>query len=103
VLRYRVGCVLLAAPTPLARAVAAAMFNLRADQLTDDEVADALGELTNMIAGKLRSLLPGPSGLSMPTVTVGTSHAVRIPRALLVNRVALACEGHRLTVSVWQT
>jgi chemotaxis protein CheX len=97
------GCVLLAAPTPLARTVAAAMFDLPADRLTDDEVADALGELTNMIAGNVKSLLPGPSSLSMPAVTVGASYTVRIPRGLLVNRVSVTCEGQRLTVSVWQT
>jgi chemotaxis protein CheX len=97
------GCVLLAAPTPLARTVASAMFDLPADRLTDDEVADALGELTNMVAGNLKSLLPGPSGLSMPAVTAGTSYTVRIPRGLLVNRVAMTSEGQRLTVSVWQT
>jgi chemotaxis protein CheX len=95
--------VLLAAPTPLARTVASAMFDLPADRLTDDEVADALGELTNMVAGNLKSLLPGPSGLSMPAVTAGTSYTVRIPRGLLVNRVAMTSEGQRLTVSVWQT
>jgi chemotaxis protein CheX len=97
------GCVLLAVPTPLARTVAAAMFVLPAGQLTDDEVADALGELTNMIAGNVKSLLPGPSSLSMPAVTAGAAPTVRIPRGLLVNRVSVTCEGQRLTVSVWQT
>jgi chemotaxis protein CheX len=97
------GCVLLAAPTPLARTVASAMFDLPAGQLTDDEVADALGELTNMIAGNIKSLLPGPSSLSMPAVTAGASYTVRIPRGLLVNRVSVTCEGQRLTVSIWQT
>jgi chemotaxis protein CheX len=97
------GCVLLACPAQLARAAAAAMFDRPAEELTDDEVADALGELTNMIGGNIKSLLPGPSLLSMPAVTVGASYTVRIPRAVLVNRVALACEHLRLTVSIWQT
>jgi chemotaxis protein CheX len=97
------GCVLLRCPTRLARTAASAMFDLPAERLTDDEVADALGELTNMIGGNLKSLLPGSSHLSMPAVTVGASSAVRMPRAVLVNRVSLACEGLPLTVSVWQT
>jgi chemotaxis protein CheX len=97
------GCVLLACPTQLARTAASAMFDRPAEQLTGDEVADALGELTNMIGGNLKSLLPGPSRLSMPAVMVGASYAVRLPRAVLVNTVTLACEGLPLTVSVWQT
>jgi chemotaxis protein CheX len=97
------GCVLLACPTQLARTAASAMFDLPAEQLTDDEVADALGELTNMIAGNIKSLLPGPSRLSMPAVRVNASSTVRMPHAVLVNTVSLACEGLPLTVSIWQT
>lgn len=96
------GCVLLACPTQLARNAASAMFERPAEQLTDDEVADALGELTNMVAGNIKSLLPGPSRLSMPAVMVSASSTVRMPHAVLVNTVSLACEGLPLTVSIWQ-
>lgn len=97
------GWVLLACPTRLARTAASAMFDRPAEALTDDEVADALGELTNMIGGNLKSLLPGPSRLSMPAVTVGASASEPMPRAVLVNTVSLACEGLPLTVSIWQS
>ena len=96
------GCVLLACPTELARNAASAMFDLPAEQLTDDEVADALGELTNMIAGNIKSLLPGPSRLSMPAVMVNASSTVRMPHAVVVNTVSFACAGLPLTVSIWQ-
>ena len=96
------GCVLLPCPTQLARSAASAMFDLPAEQLTDDEVADALGELTNMIAGNIKSLLPGPSRLSMPAVMVGASSTVRMPHAVVVNTVSFASAGLPLTVSIWQ-
>lgn len=96
------GSVLLACPAQLARMAASAMFDLPAEQLDDQEVADALGELTNMIGGNIKSLIPGPSRLSMPAVTVGASLTVRMPRAALVSTVSLACEGLPLTVSVWR-
>jgi chemotaxis protein CheX len=96
------GWVLLACPTRLARAAAAAMFDLPAEKLTDDEVADAVGELTNMIGGNIKGLLPGPSHLSMPAVTVGTTSSVPVPHAVLVSTVSLLCEGLPLTVSLWQ-
>jgi chemotaxis protein CheX len=96
------GYVLLACPTQLARTAASAMFDVPADQLTDDEVADALGELTNMIGGNVKSLLPGPGRLSIPAVTVGAWYVDRMSRSVLLNRVSFVCEGLRLTVSVWQ-
>ena len=95
------GSVLLACPAQLARMAASAMFDLPAEQLDDVRVADALGELTNMIGGNIKSLIPGPSRLSMPTVTVGASSTEPIPDAALLSRVSLACEGRPLTVSVW--
>ena len=97
------GSVLLACPMDLARSVASAMFDRPAERLTDDEVAEALGELTNMIGGNLKSLFPGPSRLSLPSVTVGAWPTVPVPGAVLVNSVSLACEGLPLTVSIWQT
>jgi chemotaxis protein CheX len=96
------GSVLLACPAQLARMAAAAMFDRPAEQLDDREVADALGELTNMVGGNIKSLIPGPSRLSMPAVTVGASPTVKPPRAALVTTVSLACEGLPLTVSVWR-
>lgn len=96
------GWVLLACPTRLARTAAAAMFERPAETLTDDEVADALGELTNMVGGNLKSVLPGPSRLSMPAVTVGASAAAPVPGGVLVIAVSLACDGLPLTVSVWR-
>jgi chemotaxis protein CheX len=96
------GSVLLACPAQLARMAAAAMFDRPAEQLDDREVADALGELTNMVGGNIKSLIPGPSRLSMPAVTVGSSLTVPMPGMSLVSTVSLACEGLPLTVSVWR-
>ena len=55
-----------------------------------------------MVGGNIKSLIPGPSRLSMPAVTVGASPTVKPPRAALVTTVSLACEGLPLTVSVWR-
>lgn len=96
------GSVLLACPARLARMAASAMFDLPAEQLDDEQVADALGELTNMIGGNIKSLIPGPSRLSMPAVTVGASSTVPLPGAALLSTVSLACEGLPLSVSVWR-
>ncbi|TIC83622.1 chemotaxis protein CheX [Nocardioides sp. GY 10113] len=41
------------------------------EPLDDADLADAVGELVNMVGGSLKSILPGPSALSLPTVAAG--------------------------------
>lgn len=41
------------------------------EDLDEADVADAVGELVNMVGGNIKSLLPGPSTLSIPVVTAG--------------------------------
>lgn len=52
--------------------------------LEDGEIADAVGELVNMIGGNIKSLMPGPSVLSLPAVAAGraahASGAVEVSR-----------------------
>lgn len=93
--------VLLSCSTTLARRAAAAMFQTGDDDLDDGEIADAFGELANIIGGNLKCLLPEPSQLSLPTVSQGASHVVTIPGAELVEHVELECDGDRLSIAVW--
>ena len=43
----------------------------------DDDVRDALGELANMLAGNLKSVLPPGVVLSMPSVIEGRRYSLR--------------------------
>ena len=43
-----------------------------------DDVRDSLGELTNMIAGNLKSILTPGVGLSMPSILEGSDYALRV-------------------------
>lgn len=95
------GLVILSCSTTLARRAAAAMFEMSVDDLDDLEVADALGELVNIIGGNLKCLLPEPSQLSLPTVSLGAAHVVTIPGAGLLENVELESDGDRLYVAVW--
>lgn len=52
-------------------------------EVGDADVADAVGELVNMIGGNLKSLMPGPSVLSLPSVAAG--------RAVFASDVIEAC------------
>ena len=51
---------------------------LRLDTVADVDVADAMGELANMIGGNLKSVLPPGVALSVPNVALGGDLAVRV-------------------------
>lgn len=61
-----------------AKALAAAMFGMGVDEVSNDDVSDTVGELTNMVGGNIKSLLPEPSTLSLPVVAHGTIPTLRV-------------------------
>lgn len=83
----------------LARRLAAAMFETSDPAPTD--VVDALGELANVLGGNVKSLLPGPSQLSLPKVAAAAREGAgaREP-AVHECRLSFVCEGDSFTVSI---
>ena len=84
-----------------ARAVAGAMFGLEAPDVSDDDIADAVGELTNMVGGNIKSLLPEPSTLSLPVVAHGRIPTLKVVGGKqLLNQTFLSGE-YPVVVIVW--
>lgn len=94
-----VGSIMLRCSAPAARYAAAALFSMQPAEVTQNEVVDALGELANMVGGNVKSMLPGPSALSLPSVVHGQ---LAVPGAQVVREVALSWRGEALVVSLWQ-
>jgi hypothetical protein len=63
--------------------------------LEDEDVADAFGEIANVVGGSVKATLPGPSALSLPGV--GTAPAVRNPHD--VCRIVVQWRGQPLAIS----
>ena len=63
------GMVTLELPEAAAEAVTRTLLELT--DVTEPDMADAVGELVNMVGGNIKSLMPDPSTLSLPVVTVG--------------------------------
>ncbi|MEO5838347.1 MAG: chemotaxis protein CheX [Acidimicrobiales bacterium] len=95
------GAVLVRCPLALASVVTAAMFQSEHDPTTD-EIRDAVGELTNMVAGNVKSLLPAPSVISLPTVAFGKHYEISVVGTHTVIAVSFMSESHPLVVSVVQ-
>lgn len=96
------GSVFVQCSADLACGLAETMFMADPGSLTADEVGDGLGELTNMVGGNIKSRLPGPSRLSLPSVAQGASCTVGVPGADLLHRVALMSPGGPVMISVWK-
>lgn len=73
------GLVALYSTLEAANAIAGAMLGIAPDQV-DGDMPDAIGEVTNMIAGAFRTRMAqhgDPWAISMPTVTVGSDFYTR--------------------------
>lgn len=91
------GSVVLSTAPQTAADLTRALLGETAPELLDHEdVADAFGEIANVVGGNVKAALPGPSGLSLPEV--GTAPEVRNPAD--VCRVDILWRGQPLTISV---
>src|SRR5581483_2123547 len=84
-----------------ARRIAAAMFAIPAAEVTAEQFQDAVGEMTNIVGGNLKGVLPRPCEMSLPTVVDGLEYTLRVPtRTQPVVRIHFECEGLPLSVAI---
>jgi chemotaxis protein CheX len=95
------GVVALACPMELARQAAAIMFAVEPGAITEEQARDALGELTNMVAGNLKSLLPGPTSLELPTVLEEPAGAGSVTGSRPWLQAAFECAHGPFSVNVF--
>jgi chemotaxis protein CheX len=97
------GALTLACSSAFARRAAAAMFGSEEPDVSTEETRDGLGELTNMVGGNVKGLLPGPSRLSLPTVVEGGDYSVAVPGTVVLQEVWLDCEGEPVIVKLLES
>ncbi|MBL9090397.1 MAG: chemotaxis protein CheX [Planctomycetaceae bacterium] len=95
------GGVLLRLSGDFACAAASAMLQIDSADVTAEDCRDAAGELSNMVGGNLKSLLPGPSFLSLPTVVAGHDYQLLVHDAVTVDQVVMVGEHGTLLVQVY--
>lgn len=96
------GAVLVWPNHQIALRAASLLFAISPSEVRHADIQDGMAELGNIVAGNLKSLLPGPSMLSLPTVTHGNQHEIFVRRTRLVADQAFLCEEQPLKVSVLQ-
>jgi chemotaxis protein CheX len=69
----------------------------------DEDVLDAIGEVTNMVLGNVKTALEeelGPMGLSIPTVIYGRNFTTRSVGKSQWSVVPFECEGQRVEIQI---
>lgn len=88
----------------LAIAAAQRIFRLGTRPPSEADIDDAVGEIVNVVAGNLRSLLPGSSGhMSLPCVVRGRDYAFAVPGSHVFGHYALDIAGYAAWVNVLAT
>lgn len=97
-----VGAGRISCSSALACRISGAMFATQYDAVNED-VLDAMAELSNMIIGNVKSSLEedlGPMGISIPTVIYGRNYQARSMYADDWTVVPFMCEGEALSVKI---
>jgi chemotaxis protein CheX len=94
------GSVSFFATERFARWATAQMLAVPESSLAAEDVDDAVGELCNIVAGGVKSLVPGPSSISLPSVVRGPQWARDDPNTKIAGQLRFTCEGQPLEVRV---
>jgi chemotaxis protein CheX len=95
------GIVALKFEHSLAKQLAVKMFSMEEEQVTDEEINDAVSEMVNIIGGNLKSILPQPNQLSLPMVDFkGTG--LHFPFTELRSQSVFDCAGKLFEVTIHQ-
>lgn len=95
------GTAVLALSQSLAVEAAAAMLPTPSPEVGLADQQEVAAELVNMIGGNLKSLLPGPSFLSLPTIVSGRAFGLQVHDAELLDDLVLAGEAGCLRVRLY--
>ena len=87
----------------LAQSIAAIMFGIEIDETTPDQVNDALGELVNIVSGNIKSFLPEPSHLSLPSVAEGTDYYFCVVGSRQLAKFSFSCQGMPFQVTILES
>jgi chemotaxis protein CheX len=87
----------------LAYRITAHLMSVPAPGRVDSDVRDAVGEVTNMIAGNLKSTLPPDTVMSMPAVVEGSDFRLHVVGANQSTKMGFATPDGRFRVTLIQT
>jgi chemotaxis protein CheX len=84
-----------------AKGIASSMFQMDAAEISSEEVADAFGEIANMVGGGVKGMVGVHTALSLPQVVLD-SRALISPEAHQHSSIQAVWRGEPLQFSLWE-
>ena len=84
-----------------AEGIASAMFQMEPGEVSSEEVADAFGEIANMVGGGVKGMVGVHTALSLPQVVLD-SRALISPEAHQHSSISAMWRGEPLEFSLWE-
>jgi chemotaxis protein CheX len=97
------GHVVLSCSQNAAKSAAAALLDVEFDKVTGADIADALGELANIVGGNVKSLLPEPCALSLPHVLLGRVDSEHWPAVISLCALRGSWHDEMVTITVLES
>ena len=92
------GTVLLFCSAAMAGQVAGLMLGSDPAALSPGDISDTVGELTNIIGGNIKALVPPPAQLSLPSVITGVEIQVSVPNSRVLETCSFEFNGNWLLI-----
>jgi len=97
------GAIVVHASESFVRQAAMQMLMIDRAAVAESDLQDVLAELTNMIGGNIKSQVPGPSFLSLPSVTTGGDFRFHLPGARVVSEASMLSDNEALSVLICES
>ena len=94
------GVVSIRCSRALSEAIASSMFALEPNELSNEEIYDAVGEIANMIGGGVKSIAEGESTLTIPVVAEGNENVATVPGTTTENTVVAKVGNEPMVLQV---
>lgn len=95
------GHLMLVCSEAAARAITTDMFQMGEDEVSTAEIADALGEIANMVGGSVKGMVGADAALSLPQVVLDAAALVS-PDAHRLVTVQADWKSELLEFSLWE-
>ncbi|UQU65398.1 chemotaxis protein CheX [Couchioplanes caeruleus] len=86
-----------------AKKAAAAFLAMDAEEVSQEDISDVLGELANIVGGNVKAMLPAGCFLSLPTVVLAPDTASYYPAAARISGLYGTWDGEPVSISMWQS
>jgi len=96
------GALVLECPESIVRHAAAMLFSVDCEETSNEDIQDALKELSVMIGKRMRSILPEATKLSRPSIVAEADRVEVLQSLAELTDLHLSCEGRPIRIALLQ-